>query len=74
MNSGFFDDLQARGLVERHPDPADRRATRVALTAAGEEAGRAIRSARRVEADRFFGALDPADRADLARILRRLAG
>ncbi|CAA9410558.1 MAG: hypothetical protein AVDCRST_MAG35-1392, partial [uncultured Quadrisphaera sp.] len=29
--------LQARGLVDRAPDPADRRAHRVALTGAGEE-------------------------------------
>jgi DNA-binding MarR family transcriptional regulator len=68
------DDLQQRGLVERRPDPADRRATLVALTGAGAEAGRAIAEARQAEAERFFGALSPADRADLGRILRMLAG
>ena len=68
------DDLQRRGLADRHPDPADRRATRVALTPAGAEAGRAIESARRAEADRFFGALSARDRAELTRILRRLTG
>lgn len=68
------DDLQQRGLVERRPDPADRRATLVALTGAGAEAGRAIAEARQAEAERFFGALSPADRADLGRILRTLAG
>jgi DNA-binding MarR family transcriptional regulator len=68
------DDLQQRGLVERHPDPADRRATLVSLTDAGTEASRAIAEARQTEAERFFGALSPADRADLGRILRTLAG
>lgn len=66
------DDLQARGLVERRPDPADRRATLVALTEEGNRVSAAIRTARRAEADRFFGHLDDADRAELARILRTL--
>ena len=66
------DDLQQRGLAERHPDPADRRATLVALTAAGTAAGQAIAAARAAEAEGFFGVLSPADRADLSRILRKL--
>ncbi|SIM77187.1 MarR family winged helix-turn-helix transcriptional regulator [Micromonospora cremea] len=68
------DDLQARGLVERRPDPADRRATLVALTEEGNRVSAAIRAARRAEADRFFGHLDDADRDQLARILRTLLG
>jgi DNA-binding MarR family transcriptional regulator len=66
------DDLQSRGLVERHPDPADRRATLVVLTDAGAAAGTAIRAARAAAADRFFATLTAADRADLARILQTL--
>ena len=66
------DGLAERGLVERRPDPVDRRATLVALTGAGERVGEAIRVARAAEAERFFGALDPADRTELTRILRRL--
>ena len=66
------DDLQERGLVERHPDPADRRATLVALTDAGTAAGQAIAAARQAEAEGFFAALSEADRADLSRILRKL--
>jgi DNA-binding MarR family transcriptional regulator len=66
------DGLQERGLVERRPDPVDRRATLVALTQAGQEVGEAIRTARAAEAERFFADLDADDRATLARILRTL--
>lgn len=66
------DGLAERGLIERRPDPVDRRATLVALTGEGERVGEAIRVARAAEAERFFGALDPADRTELTRILRRL--
>jgi DNA-binding MarR family transcriptional regulator len=66
------DDLQERGLVERTPDPADRRATVLHLTAAGTAAGDAIRAARQAAAERFFAGLHEADRADLTRILRQL--
>ena len=67
------DELQRRGLVERHPDPADRRATLVALTDAGRSAAIAIREARTAEAARFFGTLSPDDRHHLGRILGGLA-
>lgn len=66
------DGLESSGLVERRPDPHDRRATLVTLTAKGRNVGTAIRTARAAEAERFFGELSPADRADLARILRLL--
>ena len=66
------DHLQARGLVERRGDPADRRATLVSLTAGGAAAADGIRAAREAGAERMFAGLPPADRAELARILRRL--
>jgi DNA-binding MarR family transcriptional regulator len=66
------DDLTRRGLAARRPDPDDRRATLLALTPAGVEAAEAIRAARQAESERFFAALSPADRDDLARILRKL--
>lgn len=66
------DALEDRGLVERRPDPHDRRATLVALTDEGVRVGEAIRAARVTEAEGLFGALDEADRAALARILRTL--
>jgi DNA-binding MarR family transcriptional regulator len=66
------DGLQERGLVERRPDPNDRRATLVALTNEGTSVGAAIQSTRSAEAERFFGGLSESDRANLARILGKL--
>lgn len=66
------DALQSRGLVERRPDPADRRATLVEVTEHGSSVLDAIRAARGTEAERVFGRLSQADRADLVRILRQL--
>ena len=66
------DALQDRGLVERRPDPQDRRATLVALTGQGKRVGEAIQSARDAEAKNFFSVLSETDRTHLARILRKL--
>ncbi|MEV0154924.1 MarR family transcriptional regulator [Micromonospora sp. NPDC050686] len=68
------DQLEQRGLVERRPDPQDRRATLVAPTPEGTRVGGAVRDARTAAAQRLFGELSAADRADLARVLRTLAG
>jgi DNA-binding MarR family transcriptional regulator len=66
------DALQARGLVQRHADPADRRAVLVEVTERGADLLAEIRAARGTEAGRIFGRLGPADRAELARILGKL--
>ena len=66
------DALEGRGLVRRRPDPGDRRATLVEVTDPGSEMLEAIRAVRGTEAERVFSRLSPADRADLARILRQL--
>ena len=66
------DALEARGLIERRPDPADRRATLVEVTGHGADVLDAIRAARGTEAERVFGRLSQADRAHLARILGKL--
>jgi DNA-binding MarR family transcriptional regulator len=66
------DALESRGLVERRPDPSDRRATLVELTAHGTGVLQAISAARGTEAERVFDRLTPADRDHLARILRQL--
>jgi DNA-binding MarR family transcriptional regulator len=66
------DALEEARLVERRPDPDDRRATLVAPTGRGEEVAEGIRAARAAEAEGFFARLDEGDRATLARILRAL--
>jgi DNA-binding MarR family transcriptional regulator len=63
------DALEARGLVQRRPDPGDRRATLVEVTGDG---GGVLDAVRGTEAERVFGRLSRADRSHLARILRKL--
>jgi DNA-binding MarR family transcriptional regulator len=66
------DGLEREGLVTRHADPADRRATLVAVTTEGK-AALAVAGARREELLRLvFGALDADDRAAMARLLSAL--
>jgi DNA-binding MarR family transcriptional regulator len=63
------DALEAQGLVQRRPDPGDRRATLVEVTDDGSGVLDAIRG---TEAERVFGRLSKTDRSHLARILRKL--
>jgi DNA-binding MarR family transcriptional regulator len=63
------DALEAQGLVQRRPDPGDRRATLVEVTDDGSGVLDAIRG---TEAERVFGRLSQTDRSHLARILRKL--
>jgi DNA-binding MarR family transcriptional regulator len=66
------DALETRGLVERRPDPDDRRATLVELTGHGTSVLDAIRAVSGTAAERAFDRLSQADRVHLARILRKL--
>jgi DNA-binding MarR family transcriptional regulator len=69
----IVDDLEKRGLVERHPDPNDRRANVVVATEAGRALfARAQKSARAVERA-LKAAVPPADRERLADLMRQLA-
>ena len=64
--------LESRGLVQRRPDPGDRRATLAELTDDGASVLSAIRAARGTETERIFNRLSAADKAHLARILAKL--
>jgi DNA-binding MarR family transcriptional regulator len=66
------DALEGAGLVVRLADPDDRRATLVHLTAAGARAAEQVAAARAAAAAELFARLDPADRAELARLLAAL--
>ena len=67
------DALQERGLVERTPDPGDRRAVILRATDEGRRIRDQIDAARTADSAELYGRLSAADRADLARILRSLA-
>ncbi len=66
------DALEEQGWVWRAPDPSDRRATLVELTAAGRRAHRAISAAREASAEQVFEALSDAERERLSGMLRKL--
>ncbi len=71
---GTLDGLQARRLVERNPDPGDRRNRVVSLTPAGSDRVEACRAdIRRMEAD-LLGAVGPDEAEAFVRVLSRLAG
>ncbi|MFI5648941.1 MarR family winged helix-turn-helix transcriptional regulator [Kitasatospora sp. NPDC051705] len=64
------DALEEAGLVERSPDPADRRAVRILLTEAGRAAVERIGQVRHEVAQEYFGPVSPADQEVLLRVLR----
>ncbi|MBV6702171.1 MarR family winged helix-turn-helix transcriptional regulator [Kitasatospora aureofaciens] len=64
------DALEEAGLVERSPDPADRRAVRILLTEAGRAAVGRIGQVRHEVAQEYFGEVSPADQDVLLRVLR----
>ena len=66
------DRLEARGLVERRPDPVDRRARIVHLTAVGDDFMRTIWPEHEQALERATEALDPTERRDLIRLLLKL--
>ncbi|GAC1527260.1 MAG: hypothetical protein NVS2B6_14960 [Thermoleophilaceae bacterium] len=69
----LIDELEALGVAERRPNPADRRARAIFLTSAGE---RKLKRLRRVAGDLqrdFFGNLSEAELVTLHGLLRKLA-
>ena len=66
------DGLQERGLVERSPDPGDRRAVLLRPTEDGRRVHREIGAARAADSAELYARLSEADRTSLARILRTL--
>ena len=66
------DSLVERGLVQRRPDPTDRRATVLSLTDDGRTLIAKVERARRSDSHAYFERLTDDDRAALRRILTTL--
>lgn len=66
------DQLEAKGLLRRDPDPTDRRATLIVATDAGAQLYNSIRAERRDKSTEYLATLNAHDRAELARILGQL--
>jgi len=69
----LVDDLQSRGLVERQPDPADRRANVVVATDAGRALAESARESARAAEEGVHAHLSPTERRTLTELLRALA-
>jgi MarR family transcriptional regulator, organic hydroperoxide resistance regulator len=65
--------IEKSGMVERRPDAADQRLTRVYLTAAGRDRERAVSAIASDYVDQTIGTLPAADRRELTRLLGELA-
>ncbi|MFD7702981.1 MarR family winged helix-turn-helix transcriptional regulator [Streptomyces caelestis] len=71
--TGIVDRLESRGLVERRPDPADRRVKLAAATAEGRRVTRSLRESLRFAREPLAG-LSEAERVALRDALRRMLG
>jgi DNA-binding MarR family transcriptional regulator len=64
-----LNDLAARGLIERSPDPDDRRRNVITITPAGTEQLRALDEVVAGVQEKLLAPLSPADRTRLVRLL-----
>ena len=73
MMTYLLDDLEEAGLVDRRPDPADRRARLVTITDIGRSRLAEFMCGLHRAEDDMLNPLDPEDRTHLRDLLRRLA-
>ncbi|MFM9697471.1 MarR family winged helix-turn-helix transcriptional regulator [Streptomyces europaeiscabiei] len=71
--TGIVDRLEARGLVERRPDPNDRRVKLAAATAEGRRVAASLRNSLDFAREPLAG-LSTAEREALRDLLRRMVG
>jgi MarR family transcriptional regulator, lower aerobic nicotinate degradation pathway regulator len=67
-----LNDLAARGLVDRAPDPDDRRRNVITITPAGAEQLRELDEVLAGVQEKLLAPLSPSDRTELIRLLTRL--
>jgi DNA-binding MarR family transcriptional regulator len=67
---GTLDELQDAGLIERTPDPNDRRVRLLSITPKGRRVRRSARKGIRAHEDRILAPLPPADRQAFLRAVR----
>jgi DNA-binding MarR family transcriptional regulator len=70
----ILDELQDKGLIERMPDPEDRRARLLAITKEGRKVKDATQAAIQRGEERWLSTLSAEDRATFLRILQELSG
>lgn len=68
-----LDDLQRRGLIDREPDPSDRRARLLSLTPAGREVRDSARAEIRAKEERLLARVPARERENFLRVLRELS-
>ncbi|GHH93825.1 MarR family transcriptional regulator [Streptomyces capillispiralis] len=71
--TGIVDRLESRGLVERRPDPADRRVKLAAATEEGRRVARSLQESLRFAREPLAG-LSEGERVALRDALRRMLG
>lgn len=69
-----LDELQEQDLIERYPDPADRRVHLLALTPLGQARRQSVQAEIRRHEERFLARLPAADREPFLRSLQVLSG
>jgi len=67
-----LNELAGRGLVERSPDPVDRRRNIITITPAGTEQLRLLDGVMAGVQDELLAPLSPAEREQLTRLLARI--
>jgi DNA-binding MarR family transcriptional regulator len=70
---GTLDELQERALIEREPDPEDRRVRLLRLTPAGRQLYASVRADIRAAEEQLLGELTLADKRVFLRVLQQLS-
>ncbi|EIU46246.1 marR family transcriptional regulator [Mycobacteroides abscessus 3A-0810-R] len=68
-----LDDLQERKLINRQPDPSDRRSNLLSLTPAGRKTVTAVQKAIQDNENRILAGVSSVDRGAFLRVLEYLA-